>query len=161
MFSYIIPNVTLMLTEVRRVYEQINKMPRDQTRVCNPFATAWALWEQEEAWQALLEQQRCTVREMLQEKMRQREWEALLLVLTTTDSEPVWDAILTMLTNIETMMSRGCEEMLQHLGQVLTMRELNRLQHMLNGNIKGWQLKQLMKLHNKKPYDHPKKSIKQ
>ena len=42
-----------------------------------------------------------------------------------------------MLTNIETMMSRGCEEMLQHLGQVLTMRELNRLQHMLNGNIKG------------------------
>ena len=32
-----------MLAKVRRVYEQIDKMPRDQTRVCNPFAAAWAV----------------------------------------------------------------------------------------------------------------------
>ena len=43
MFSYIVPNITLTLTKVRRVYEQIAKMPRDQTRVCNPFATTWAV----------------------------------------------------------------------------------------------------------------------
>ena len=134
MFSDIVPNVTLTLAEVRWVYEQIDRMPRDQTRVCNPFAAAWAvcgflagalyqqrdmhvrrfwawkdeqcrlkreveqqlyleelasLQEQEEAWQALLEQQRRTVCEMLQEQMRQCEWEALILVLTTTDSAPV------------------------------------------------------------------------
>ena len=43
MFSYIVPNITLTLAEVRRVYEQINKMPRDQTRICNPFAATWAV----------------------------------------------------------------------------------------------------------------------
>ena len=42
-FSYIVPNVTLMLAEVRWVYEQIDKMPRDQTHVCNPFAAMWAV----------------------------------------------------------------------------------------------------------------------
>ena len=71
-----------------------------------------SLREQEEAWQALLEQRRRTVREMLQEQMRQREWEALLLVLTTTDSEPVRDAVLAAPMNLETMMSHGREEML-------------------------------------------------
>ncbi|KAF8697555.1 hypothetical protein AX14_001340 [Amanita brunnescens Koide BX004] len=98
---------------------------------------------------------------MLQEQMRQRKWEALLLVLTTTDPEPVRDAVLTVPTNIKTMMSRGREEMLRHFGQVLTVRELNQLQHMLNGNIKKRELKRLMKLHDKKPYDCLEKSIKQ
>ena len=42
MFSYIVPNVTLTLAEVRRVYEQIDKTPKDQTRICNPLAAAWA-----------------------------------------------------------------------------------------------------------------------
>ena len=93
--------------------------------------------------------------------MRQHEWEALLLVLTTTDSEPVRDAILAALTNIETMMSRGREEMLRHFCQVLTAAELNRLQHVLNRNVSGRELKQLMRSHNKKPYDRPEKLIKQ
>ena len=93
--------------------------------------------------------------------MRQCEWEALLLVLTTTDSAPVRDAVLATPTNIETIMSRGCEEMLRHFGQVLTAEELNRLQHALNGNINGRELKKLMKSPSKKPYDHPEKSIKQ
>ena len=39
--------------------------------------------------------------------------------------------------------------------------ELNRLQHMLNGNIKGQELKQLMRPHCKKPYTHPEQMIKQ
>ena len=52
------------------------------------------------------------VHEMLQEQMRQREWEALLLMLTTTDSGPVRDAVLAAPMNIETMMSCRCEEML-------------------------------------------------
>ncbi|KAF8636955.1 hypothetical protein AX14_010367, partial [Amanita brunnescens Koide BX004] len=93
--------------------------------------------------------------------MRQREWEALLLVLTTTDSAPVRDAVLTAPTNIETMMSRGQDEMLRHFGQVLTAEELNRLQHALNGNISGRELKKLMRVPSKKPYDRPEKSIKQ
>ncbi|KAF8645286.1 hypothetical protein AX14_009268, partial [Amanita brunnescens Koide BX004] len=206
MFSYIVPNVTLTLAEVRRVYEQVDRTARDPTHVCNPFAAAWAfcgflagalyqqkdahvrrfwawkdeqrrlkreaerqlyleelasLREQEEAWQALLEQRRRTVRETLQERMRQHEWEALLLVLTTTDSAPVRDAVLTATTNIETMMSRGRDEMLRHFGQVLSAEELNRLQHALNGNISGRELKKLMRTPSKKPYDRPEKSIKQ
>ena len=43
----------------------------------------------------------------------------------------------------------------------MTAEELNQLQHALNGNINGRELKQLMKPRNKKPYDRPKKSIKQ
>ncbi|KAF8670115.1 hypothetical protein AX14_005943 [Amanita brunnescens Koide BX004] len=93
--------------------------------------------------------------------MRQREWEALLLVLTTTDSAPVRDAVLATPTNVETMMSRGQDEMLRHFGQVLTVEELNRLQHALNGNINGRELKKLMRTPSKKPYDRPEKSIKQ
>ena len=93
--------------------------------------------------------------------MRQREWEALLLVLTTTDSAPVRDAVLATPANIETMMSQGRDEMLRHFGQVLSVEELNRLQHALNGNISGWELKKLMKAPSKKPYDRPEKSIKQ
>ncbi|KAF8676769.1 hypothetical protein AX14_004823 [Amanita brunnescens Koide BX004] len=93
--------------------------------------------------------------------MRQREWEALLLVLTTTDSAPVRDAVLTAPTNVETMMSRGRDEMLRHFGQVLTAEELNQLQHALNGNISGRELKKLMRAPSKKPYDRPEKSIKQ
>ena len=69
--------------------------------------------------------------------MRQCKWEALLLTLTTTDSAPVRDAILTALTNVKTMMSRRRDEMLRHFGQVLMVEELNWLQHALNGNISG------------------------
>ena len=43
MFSYIVPNITIMLAEVRRVYEQVDKLLKEQTRVCNPFAAAWAV----------------------------------------------------------------------------------------------------------------------
>ena len=99
------------------------------------------------------------VHETLQEQMRQHEWEALLLVLTTTDSALVQDAILATPTNIDTMMSCGREEMLWHFGQVLTAKELNRLQHTLNGNIYGRELKKLMRLHDKKPYDRLEKSL--
>ena len=95
-----------------------------------------SLWEQEEAWQALLEQKRHTVWEMLQEQRRQHKWEVLLM-LTTTDSAPVWDTTLNTLSNIKTMISWGQDEMLWHFGQVLTLEELNWLQHTLNGNIKG------------------------
>ncbi|KAF8702665.1 hypothetical protein AX14_014355 [Amanita brunnescens Koide BX004] len=217
MFSHIVPNVTLTLAEVRRVYEQTDRTPRDPMQVCNPFAAVWAVcgflagaiyqqkdahvrcfwaWkdeqrclkreaerqlyleelaslrEQEEAWQALLEQRRRTTRETLREQMRQREWEALLLVLTTTDSVPVRDAVLSAPTNIETMMSRGPEEMLHHFGQVLMAEELNRLQHALNGNIYGRELNKMMREHHEKlhgrrytPYEiprrSPEKSIKQ
>ena len=59
------------------------------------------------------------------------------------------------------MMSRGRDEMLQHFGQVLTAEELNRLQHALNGNINGRELKKLMRAPSKKPCDRPEKSIKQ
>ena len=85
--------------------------------------------------------------------MRQREWEALLLILTTTDSVPVRDAVLAAPTNIETMMSRGRDKMLRHFGQVLTAEELNWLQHALNGNINGRELKNLMRAPSKKPYN--------
>ncbi|KAF8671904.1 hypothetical protein AX14_005634 [Amanita brunnescens Koide BX004] len=59
------------------------------------------------------------------------------------------------------MMSRGRDEMLRHFGQVLSAEELNRLQHALNGNISGRELKKLMRAPSKKPYDRPEKSIKQ
>ena len=43
MFSYIVPNVTLTLAEVRWVYKQVDRVPRDQTRIYNPFTAAWAV----------------------------------------------------------------------------------------------------------------------
>ena len=99
MFSYIVPNITLTLAEVRRVYEQTDQMPRDQTCVCNPFAAAWTvcgflagiLYQQKDAhvrrfW-AWKDEQRCLKREAEQQlyleelaSLREQEeaWQALL-----------------------------------------------------------------------------------
>ena len=126
----------------RKEYRREQQRQKEALEMEQWHAEQASIKEQEEAWEALLQQRRRERRKQLQFEQRQKWLEkatrTLEEVLNTFDSaDTVRQALFDTPSNIILLLQGFNPWTLKHNGLVLSARERNRLMHAMNGNIKA------------------------